>query len=325
LRIAVTGASGLVGSRLVPRLRTLGHDVISLVRRAPRAAGEVRWEPERRDAELPLLEGTDVVIHLAGRNIADGRWTAGVKREIRDSRVVGTENLVTALLKLERRPSVFLGASAVGFYGHRPDEPCTEQHGAGTGFLSDVCRLWEAASAPLAVAGVRVANLRIGVVLAADGGAVPKMLTPFKLGAGGVIGSGRQPVPWIAADDLVEVIVRAVEDSRFRGPVNCVAPPASTNRDLTKALGRVLRRPSIAPLPAFVVKTLFGEMGRSLLLEGARVVPERLQSLGFAYRYPDLDSALRFELGRSGGAPETERERLQRARTRQLSLPPVRG
>ncbi|MHC5019147.1 MAG: SDR family oxidoreductase [Planctomycetota bacterium] len=303
LRVAVTGAGGLVGLRLVARLRTLGHEVIRLVRRSPRASDEVQWFPEEANAMIPALEGVDAVVHLAGRNIADGRWTKRAKRAIRDSRVDGTANLVSSLLLLGRRPSAFIGASAVGYYGHRPDEACTEQSEPGTGFLSEVCRAWEAAAAPLAGAGVRLAHLRIGVVLAAEGGALAKML------------------PWIAADDLVEVIVRSLHDERYTGPINCVAPEASDNRALTKALGRVLRRPTIAPLPGFVVKLLFGEMGQRLLLEGARVVPNRLQQLEFEFRYPDLESALRFELGRPAAEPSSESGRLSRAVTKRLPAP----
>jgi uncharacterized protein (TIGR01777 family) len=298
MKILVTGSTGLVGSAVVPFLTTGGHHVLRLVRGTPRNAEEIAWNPTAGTIDADKLEGIDAVVHLAGDNIAHGRWTAAKKARIRDSRVLGTHLLSSALAKLNRKPRVFVGASAIGFYGHRGDEVMTESSPPGSTFISEVCRDWEAATEPAKQAGVRVVNLRIGVVLTPRGGALAKMLTPFKLCAGGVVGSGRQYWSWIALDDVVGAIHHAITHDELTGPVNAVAPETLTNAAFTKILGQVLHRPTIAPLPAFVVKLLLGEMGDELLLASTRVVPNRLQETGYQFRCPTLEGALRHVLGR---------------------------
>lgn len=297
-RIAVTGASGLIGRRLTTFLADNGHRVDALVRRDPRpGTTEIRWDPAGGDVDIKALEGVDVVVHLAGEKIADGRWTAARKAAIRDSRVLGTALLSEGLANLTRPPRVFIAASAIGYYGDRGEEPLTEDSPAGKGFLPDVCRAWEATTRPARQAGIRVVNLRFGMVLAAEGGALAKMLTPFKLGLGGKIGSGRQYMSWIGLGDLVGVIHHLISDEELCGPVNAVSPNPVTNAEFTKTLGRLLRRPTILPLPATVVRVLFGEMGRDLLLASARVLPSKLAQSEFAFQYPRLQAALRAELG----------------------------
>lgn len=298
MNILVTGSTGLVGSAVVPFLTTGGHRALRLVRGTPRNADEIAWNPSADTIDTDKLEGVDAVVHLAGDNIAHGRWTAAKKARIRDSRVLGTRLLSTALAKLNRKPRVLVCASAIGYYGHRGDEVMKESCPAGPTFISTVCREWEAATEPAKQAGIRVVNLRIGVVLTPRGGALAKMLTPFKLCAGGVVGSGRQYWSWIALDDVVGAIHHAITRDELSGPVNAVAPETLTNAEFTKILGRVLHRPTIAPLPAFVVKLLLGEMGEELLLASTRVAPNRLQETGYQFRCPTLEGALRHVLGR---------------------------
>jgi uncharacterized protein (TIGR01777 family) len=297
-RIVVTGSSGLVGSALVPFLTTGGHRVDRLVRRTPAPdSTEIRWDPARGEIEAGALEGADAVVHLAGESIAAGPWTEERKRAIRDSRVESTRLLSETLAGLRTPPKVLVSASAVGYYGDRGDEELTEESAPGTGFLSDVSRQWEAAAAPAENAGIRVARLRIGVVQSATGGMLAKLLTPFKLGAGGPIGSGRQWVSWIALDDLVGAIHLLLSREDLSGPFNATAPNPVTNAEYARTLARVLRRPAFFPLPAAVVKTLFGEMGEATILSGQRVLPARLQAAGFEWRFPELEGALRAELG----------------------------
>lgn len=299
LRVAISGASGLIGGRLAATLASRGCRVDRLVRRAPAPGGtDVRWDPAAGTIDAAALEGVDAVVHLAGESVAVGRWTPARKEAIRRSRVDGTRLLAETLARLHRPPRVLISASGVGYYGDRGDEAITEDSAAGTGFLADVCRAWEAATEPARRAGIRVVNLRIGMVLAAEGGALARMLVPFRLGLGGVIGSGRQHVSWIALEDLMGAIQHLMVAESVSGPVNVVAPDPVMNRELTKTLGRVLRRPTLAPLPAPIVRLLFGEMGQSLLLEGARVLPARLQASGFHFVHPGLEGALRSELGR---------------------------
>jgi len=252
------------------------------------------------------LDGVDAVVHLAGANIAAGRWTPARKAEIRRSRVEGTRSLCEALSRLAHPPTVLVSASAVGYYGNRGTETLTEESPAGTGFLADVCRAWEAAAQPVSQAGIRVVNLRFGMILSPLGGALAKMLLPFKLGAGGRIGSGEQFMSWIALDDAIGAIQYALGEESVRGPVNAVAPAPVSNTDFTRTLARVLRRPALFPLPAFAARLLFGEMADALLLGGARVMPARLQAAGYGFRFPELEGALRHLLGRpaqhQGGA-----------------------
>ncbi len=302
-RIAITGATGLVGSALVPFLTTGGHEVLTVGRAAD---CDVKWDALSADASQGLdgLNGCDAVIHLAGVNIAGGRWTDSRKEEIRESRVYGTMSLARALARLEQPPKVLVCASAVGFYGDRSlgDGEIDETAEPGTGFLSEVCIGWEEATEPASAAGIRVVHLRLGVVLDARGGALQRMLLPFQLGAGGRLGSGKQPMSWVALDDVLGIVLHALSTDELSGPVNAVAPELVDNAGYTATLAGVLRRPAIAPVPAPVVSTLFGEMGRELLLAGAPVVPGRLSATGYRFRHGLLEDALRHTLGRR---PET--------------------
>lgn len=291
MKILVTGASGLVGSALVPHLKSKGHEVIRLVR-SQAGAGEIKWEPEKGIETPAQLEGLDAVIHLAGENIAEGRWTDEKKTRIRESRVKGTRTLSEALAQLTRPPKTLIAASAIGFYGTRGDEVLTEQSASGTDFLSEVCREWELATRPAAEKGIRVVSLRFGVILSAEGGAFAKMVTPFKLGVGGKVGSGKQYMSWITLDDVIGVIDYALANDEMRGPVNVVAPNPVTNLEFTKALGHALSRPTIFPAPAFALRLAFGEMADALLLSSARVEPLRLKESGFVFQYPELNGAL---------------------------------
>jgi uncharacterized protein (TIGR01777 family) len=240
----------------------------------------------------------DAVVHLAGENIAGGRWTAARKEEIRRSRVEGTRRLSESLARLTRRPKVLVSASAVGFYGNRGDEILKEDIAPGSDFLAQVCRDWEAATDPASRAGIRVVHLRSGMILSPVGGALKKMLLPFKLGAGGRIGSGTQYVSWIAIDDTIGVIHHAIVTESLQGPVNGVAPTPVSNAEFTRTLARVLSRPAIAPMPAFAARLAFGEMADALLLASQRVMPTRLQATGYQFRYPELERALRHLLSR---------------------------
>jgi uncharacterized protein (TIGR01777 family) len=271
-----------------------------VVRRdATRSAGEIAWNPATGVINAEAFEGLDAVVHLAGENIAAGRWTEHRKDAIRRSRVESTALLARTLAALKKPPRVWVCASAVGFYGDRGDEWLCEDSAAGCGFLPDVCRDWEAATAPARDLGIRVVNLRIGVVLCAAGGALAAMLPMFRKGLGGVIGGGRQYVSWIAMDDLLDAIRHVLVTNTLEGPANAVAPNPVTNADLTATLARVLERSAVVPLPAFAVKLMFGEMGKALLLEGCRVRPDKLVQTGYGFHHPDLESALRHELGLS--------------------------
>ena len=301
MRVLMTGSSGLVGAALTTRLEGEGHTVRRLLRRAPATSdpSTTWWNPADGTLADGALDGVDAVVHLAGENIAGGRWTEKRKAEIRASRVDGTRRLSEALAKVSSRPRVLVSASAIGFYGDRGDERLDESAAAGAGFLSDVCREWEAAIAPARDGGIRVVNLRIGIVLTAAGGALAKMLTPFKLGVGGTIGSGQQYMSWITLDDLVGVVLHALSGDEMSGPVNAVAPEAVTNRVFTKTLGQVLGRPTIFPMPAFAARVAFGEMADALLLASSRVVPARLAERGFQCAHPELEGALQHVLGRN--------------------------
>ncbi len=296
MRILITGAGGLVGTALSARLSAQGHSISRLVRRPANASrGEAYWNPEGGSVDKTGLADLkpEVVVHLAGENIASGRWNETRKRKIRDSRVNGTRALADALAHLENKPKALICASAVGFYGSRGDEPLTEASPPGEGFLAEVCQAWEEGSELAAKAGIRTVNLRIGVILSPEGGALKKMLLPFKLGLGGVIGSGQQYWSWIALDDVVNAFDFAIQNETLRGPVNVVAPDPVTNKEFTKTLGRVLWRPTCFPLPASTARMLIGEMADALLLSSARAVPAKLEKAGFKFQYPGLKEALK--------------------------------
>lgn len=297
MKILITGASGLVGAALVPFLRSRGHHVFRLVRTYNQMAEDtLLWDPEHRELFLEDFEGFDVVIHLAGENIA-GRWNSEKKKKIRDSRVIGTHMLAEFFIRLKTPPKLFISASAIGFYGDRGDEVLDESSPPGKGFLAEVCQKWEAATQPLIDNGVRTVMLRIGAVLSPDGGALSKMLLPFRLGLGGVIGPGTQYFSWIAIDDLLGVIFYVLSDSSVSGVVNAVAPHPVTNRELVKTLGSVLHRPTILPMPAGLATFLMGEMAKELILSSQRVIPEKLNNSGYHFLYPHLNSALQYLLG----------------------------
>ena len=295
MKILVAGSSGLIGTALCSRLEREGHEVVRLVRREP-AQGELRWDPEAGELEQEVLEGIDGVVHLGGRSIATGRWTASVKAQLRQSRVQTTQLLATRLAGLVAPPRVLICASAVGIYGHRRDEELDEESDTGEGFLAELGRAWEGASALAAEAGIRVIQARLGIVLSRRGGALAKMLLPFRLGMGGKIGNGRQYVSWISLEDAVAALIYAVENDALRGPVNLTAPQPVTNAELTRTLGRVLRRPTLLPLPAFAAKLVLGELAEEGLLASQRVRPTRLLEAGFEFAHPELEGALRHAL-----------------------------
>lgn len=298
MAVLITGSSGLVGQALVPFLSGGGHHVRRLRRSPSAAADETSWNPADGTFAPGALDGVDTVIHLAGENIAGGRWTDARKVRIRESRVNDTRRLAETLSRLEVPPKVLVAASAVGFYGDRGDEVLDELSAPGSGFLPDVCQAWEAAAAPARDAGIRVVHLRFGIVLSPAGGALAQMLLPFKMGVGGVMGSGDQYISWIALDDLLGVVLHVLTDESITGPVNAVAPDAVTNREFTKTLGSVLRRPTIFPMPAFAAGLVFGEMADALLLASTRVDPAALRVAGHEFAYPRLEDALRHILGR---------------------------
>ena len=296
MRILISGASGLIGSAVARALHASGDEPVALVRR-PARAGEVQWDP-RQPLDPAKLSGCDAVVHLAGKNIA-GYWTAKFKHELRDSRVQGTETIAKAAAESYRRggqPQAFLCASGIGYYGNRGDELLTEDSPIGEGFLPDLSREWEAAATPAREAGVRVVNLRFGIVLAPNGGALKPMLLPFRLGLGGRIGDGQQYWSWISLDDVVGVILFALRNDSVIGPINVVSPEPARNEEFVRTLGEVLHRPTIFPLPAFVVRTLMGEMGETALLGSTRVDPAKLKAAGYQFQHPCLKDALQAAL-----------------------------
>ena len=298
MKVLITGSTGMIGSALVSSLIKEGHAVVRFLRVEPEAgSADKRWDPESGSLDPAALEGVEAAVHLAGDNIAEGRWTEKKKARIRDSRVTGTRLLCGALAALAAPPRVVVSASAVGIYGDRGEEVLTEESAPGTGFLADVGREWEAASE---AKGVRVVNLRFGVVLSPSGGALGKMLTPFRLCVGGRLGSGRQYMSWIALDDALGAIHHVLATDTLRGPVNAVAPRAVTNLEFTKTLGRVLGRPTIFPMPGFMARLLFGQMADEALLASTRAEPARLVASGFKFKYPGLEEALRHVLTANG-------------------------
>ncbi|NLV44785.1 MAG: TIGR01777 family protein [Candidatus Hydrogenedentes bacterium] len=299
MRVLVSGASGLIGGALCSHFQAIGAETAVLVRRRPEPgdAGRIFWDPEGGILDPAALNGFDAVIHLAGENIGSGRWTPEKKKRIYDSRVRGTALLSNALAVCAEPPKAFVCASAVGYYGDRGEELLNETSGPGQGFLAETCLAWEAAAGPARDAGLRTVHLRTGMVLSASGGALDRMLPPFRLGLGGPLGNGKAWMSWIALDDLVRLAAFCVENTSLSGPVNAVAPCPVTNREFTRALGRALHRPVVMPVPAFVLRILFGEMARELLLTSTRAVPDGLTRAGFTWRYPEIDAALHFYLG----------------------------
>ena len=294
-RVAISGATGLVGTELTSLLRNAGHSVVG-ISRSERTPETIVWDPSSGVTNPRQLESIDTIVHLAGENIAGARWTPAVKKRIRSSRVDGTRNLVNSLGGVSNRPATFVCASAIGFYGSRGDAVLSEASHAGTGYLADVCQAWEHEAMAATKLGMRVVCIRIGVVLSPKGGALAKMLTPFKLGLGGIVGSGKQYWSWIGLNDLVRAIAFCIEQDSIQGPVNAVAPEAMTNMDFTKTVGKVLHRPTVFPLPAFMANLVLGEMANDLLLSSTRVIPEKLQQAGFRFEQPDLESCLEYEL-----------------------------
>ncbi|HXT62205.1 MAG TPA: TIGR01777 family oxidoreductase [Pyrinomonadaceae bacterium] len=298
MKIAIAGASGLVGAALIPELEAENHDIVRLVRSSPKA-DEIEWHPNQDSVDASRLEGFDAIINLAGENVAEGRWTEEKKRKIHDSRVHGTHLISEAIVKLTNKPRVFLCASATGIYGDRGDEVLDEQSESGGGFLAGVCREWEKATEPARNAAVRVVNLRFGPILARVGGMLEKMLTPFKMGLGGKVGSGKQYISWVTIEDAVAAMKLALTDESIRGPVNVVSPKPVTNERFTRVLGEVLSRPTVMAMPAFAARLAFGEMADEMLLVSQRVMPKRLQAAGYQFQYSDLESALQHYLGGS--------------------------
>lgn len=309
LTVAITGSSGLIGSSLAHFLTTGGHTVLRVVRRRGEAGPDaVYWSPSTGEIDRAALARADAVVHLAGEPIAPGRWTDERKKAILESRVKSTELLARTLAELEDGPRTLISSSAVGFYGNGGDARIQEGGENGKGFLAEVCRAWELATRPAESAGVRVVRLRTGVVLSPAGGALAELLTPFKMGAGGRLGSGNQYMSWIDLDDVVGLIGHLLYDERARGPVNATAPHPVTNATFASTLGRVLGRPTLIPVPAFAVKAAFGQMGEETLLQGQRVLPARAQELGYRFAYEGLEDSLRFQLGHAEGGPSADVE-----------------
>ncbi len=295
LRIAITGATGMLGSALTPALSSAGHQVVPISRRV--LPGGIVWDPLAGTLNAADLEGVDAVIHLAGENLAEGRWTADRKAVLRQSRTASTRLLASTMASLRKPPATLICASAIGFYGNRGDEELDETSGPGSGFLAELVRDWEASADPAREAGVRVVHARFGVILAREGGALAKMVTPFKLGLGGPFGDGQQWLSWVAMADVLGMIGTALTDLELSGPINVTAPEPLRNREFVAALGHELGRPAVVPIPAFALRLALGEMADEALLSSARVLPRRLQATGFEFRFPELRAALHEVVG----------------------------
>ena len=294
MKILITGACGLIGKALQESFKEKGYEMLLATRSDPKDDKHIQWNADTgfREEDLARLEGLDAVIHLAGENIAGFRWTEEKKKAIRDSRVFGTRSMIETFDKLNDKPKTFISGSAIGFYGDRGDDEMTESSAAGKTFLSEVCKEWEAESRRAEDLGIRTVLLRTGIVLSKDGGALATMMTPFKLGVGGVIGDGKQWMSWISLDDVVGIINYALEHDNVRGAVNLTSPNPVTNEEFTKTLGSVLYRPTFLPLPEFAVHMVFGEMGDALLLDSTRVIPKRMKDAGYEFKYSELKTAL---------------------------------
>lgn len=294
MRLLITGASGLIGKALQSSFKEKGYEMLLASRSEAKDARHIQWSAETGfdDGDLKQLEELDAVIHLAGENVSGLRWTDEKKKAIRDSRVFGTRSMIETFDKLKQKPKVFISGSAIGFYGDRGNEELTETSAAGKTFLAEVCKEWEAESRRAEDQGIRTVLLRTGIVLSKDGGALAAMLTPFKLGVGGVIGDGKQWMSWVSIDDVVGIINYVLENENVRGAVNLAAPVPVTNEEFTKTLGSVLYRPTFLPLPEFAIHMIFGEMGDALLLDSTRVIPKRLQEAGYEFKYTDLKTAI---------------------------------
>lgn len=292
MNVFITGATGLIGQRLTALLEEAGESVTQLTRGPVRNEKQRLWAPDSDTLAPDLLEGCDVLVHLAGESIAEGRWTEAKKQRIRDSRVHSTALLAKTIEGMEQKPKAFVVASAIGFYGDRGEEVLTESSPPGDGFLPEVCNEWEAAATPAREAGVRTVHVRTGIVLAKEGGALKAMITPFKLGVGGIMGDGKQYWSWISLEDISRLFEFAVLNENVHGIVNGTAPEPCTNRDFTKTLGRVIHRPTIFPMPGFAARLALGEMADALILSSARVVPEQTQAFGFQFENPNLEEAL---------------------------------
>jgi uncharacterized protein len=289
-KILVSGVSGPIGAALLPSLNARGYKVTRLVRSGASGEERILWNPTQA-LDPKSVSGFDTVVHLAGETVV-GRWTEAKKAAIRDSRVLGTRNLAEALAQASERPRVLISASAVGYYGDRGDEQLPEGTPAGSGFLAEVCREWEAAAEPAARSGIRTVQIRIGMVLSAEGGALPRMVPPFRLGLGGKMGSGRQWMSWVHVQDIVGAIHHIIRTASLQGPINMVSPNPVTNAEFTKILASVLSRPAIFPMPAFAARLAFGQMADELLLASQRVQPAKLLASGYTFQHPELRLAL---------------------------------
>ena len=292
MKILITGSHGLVGKALISELVKDGHEIVSLVRHKSEGASEIEWHPNQRSIDSERVSGFDVVVHLAGESIASGRWTDEKKRKIRESRVAGTTLLSQALARSSKPPAAFISASAIGYYGNRADELLNEKSAPGNDFLAEVCVAWERATGEAEARGVRTVHARFGIILDQEGGALAKMLTPFRMGVGGRIGDGKQWMSWIALVDIIKGLKFVIENESIAGPVNFVAPNPVTNGEFTKTLGDALSRPTLFPMPSFAVRLAFGEMADALLLSSAKVEPKRLQESGYRFEFENLQPAL---------------------------------